>query len=358
MSITIDLRMLNSSGIGTYIRNLIPIIIKNNPDWNFNLFIHPGDVLNIHTDNINFIECESNIYSRKEQIELPRKIPKDTEILWVPHYNIPLFYKGKLVVTVHDVFHLAMPNYVGGFHKKLYAKFMFSAVRQKADAILCVSSFTLKELSRFTGQGRQKVNVIYNGVDNVWYNIIKNQRPYPKPYLLFVGNVKPHKNISALLEAFQLIMHELNIDLVIVGKKEGFITEDKCVAEKAKLLEDRVYFTGFVNDTELKQFYIHAEALVFPSLYEGFGLPPLEAMACGCPVIVSNVASLPEVCGDAVLYCDPNDSRDIAAKIIKICSDYQLKNVLVINGKTRAKQFTWERSAIETTNILKEVYHR
>jgi glycosyltransferase involved in cell wall biosynthesis len=350
--------MLHSSGIGTYLCNLIPLIIDNYPDNQFNLFCRESLLRQYswsYSENIALKDCQCSIYSICEQFEIPQKIQRDSALFWSPHYNIPLFVRGRLLVTVHDVFHLTMPQFVGGLHKQLYAKGMFAAIKRKADKIICVSEFTKNELVRFVGVNPSKIRVIYNGIDKTWFGIKANIYPHEKPYLLFVGNVKPHKNLVLLLKAFESIMTNIPQDLIIVGKKEGFITGDKIVQEKAAKLGDRVHFTGHVSDEILKQYYAYADAMVFPSLYEGFGFPPLEAMACGCPTIVSNVASLPEVCGDAALYCDPYRPNDIAEKILFLLTNASLQSELRERGIQRAKQFTWEKCAEETGAVIKEL---
>jgi glycosyltransferase involved in cell wall biosynthesis len=356
-AISIDLRMLHASGVGTYLRSLTPLVISACPNAEFCLLGKLDEMSGcrwVHGKNVALVDCRAPIYSVAEQIELFRKIPKGTELFWSPHYNIPLLYSGKLLVTVHDVFHLAMPRCTGGLHKRLYARGMFAALRRRADAIMCVSDFTKNELVRLTGQGRQEIHTVHNGLDASWFHVRKDRSPHPKPFLLFVGNVKPHKNVKTLIEAFALIKDRIPHDLLIIGKREGFITGDETVAAKAAL-GDRVRFTGYVEDDLLHQYFAHADALVLPSLYEGFGLPPLEAMACGCPVIVSNVASLPEVCGDAALYCDPHSPSDIADKIWRLISDAGLRETLRRRGLQRARRFTWEECAVRTVEAIKQV---
>ncbi len=354
-TISIDLRMLYSSGIGTYSQNLVSTIIKEYPDIHFNL-LGKIEELNrfpeFHNHNVNLIDCRSPIYSISEQIELIKKIPKNTTLFWSPHYNIPIRYREKLLVTIHDLFHLAMPQYVGGLHKRLYANFIFKTLLSKAAAILCVSDFTRSEIHRLAGHVRQQIHVIHIGVAEAWSQIKPIKNPHTKPFLLFVGNVKPHKNLRRLIQAFNLIKDTIDHDLVIIGKKEGFITGDDSVSKMALELRNRVHFTGYIEDNTLKQYFAHANALVFPSLYEGFGLPPLEAMACGCPVVVSNVASLPEVCGDAALYCDPMNPQDIADKIILLLNDDALRNNLRKKGIEQARKFTWEKCAEKTIEVI------
>jgi glycosyltransferase involved in cell wall biosynthesis len=354
-TLTIDLRMLYASGIGTYIRNLVPRIMHALPGTHFTLLGRPEELDQLdwtRRKNTNIVECRSRIYSLGEQLELVQRIPRDTDLFWSPHYPIPIFFRGKLLVTVHDVFHLAWP---GRLHRRLYAELMFWAVRNKASAILADSHFSRLELSRLTGKGRQEINTVHLGVDASWFDVGKKTRPYLAPYLLFVGNVKPHKNLTGLIRAFGLIAQAVHQDLVIVGKREGFISGDTEVAREARRLGERIQFTGHVADDELFQYVAHADALVLPSLYEGFGLPPLEAMACSCPVIVSNAASLPEVCGDAALYCDPNDPSDIADKIQQLMRDPKLRDELRAKGLEQARKFSWDKCARETLDVIKHV---
>ncbi len=354
-SITIDMRMYHASGIGTYIRNLVPLVITNLPGIKFNLL---GDIAELKNmswpsqSSIHFIQCCAPIYSIQEQIQLKKVIPRDTTLFWSPHFNIPLFYRGKLLVTIHDVFHLAMPRYVKGLHKKLYARIMFGSLNFKASAVICDSFFTMSELRRLVLREPIMVYPIHIGVAEDWFDIPRTKNPYHKPYILFVGNVKPHKNLDALLKAFKLIQEITAHDLIIVGKKEGFITGDRNIIAQASHLAGRVQFIGYVDDGSLKQFYAHADALVLPSFYEGFGLPPVEAMACGCPVIVSNVASLPEICGSAALYVDPYCAEDIADKMIKLLRNLSLREMLRRKGLERAMQFTWKECARQTCEVI------
>lgn len=353
--ITIDLRWLNASGMGTYLRNVVPGILAAFPERHFTLIGERDEIeqIGIPADTkANVVAACSKMYSIAEQFEIPRKIPKETRLYFAPHYNIPLFYRGKMMVMVYDLFHLAMPSLVGGFHKGLYACHMFNAVRRRADAILTISHFTKDELNRYTGEGRQQIFPIHLGVDESWFETQPTGKPHRNPFLLYVGNIKPHKNLGALIQAFGLLSEEIEHDLVLVGKKEGFITGDSSSAIEAEKLSGRVFFTGRVGDAILKQYMVHAEALVFPSLYEGFGLPPLEAMAAGCPVISSNAASLPEICGDAALYCNPHSPSDIAEKIRILMGDDILRNKLREKGAARARQFTWASCIQKTCEVM------
>ena len=353
--ITIDARWLNASGMGTYLRNVIPGIVVAFPERKFTLLGNIEEIESLklaYSGKVEIVEAKSKMYSLAEQIEIPRIIPKETKLYFAPHYNIPLLYRGKMLVTVYDLFHLAMPGLVGGLHKTIYARFMFNAVRRKVDAILTISKFTKNELVRFTGEGLQPVYPIHLGVDKSWFDVKPAGNPHGKPYLLYVGNVKPHKNLGALIMAFSFLINDIPHDLVIVGKKEGFITSDTTSIFEAAKLQGRVSFTGYVTEEALKQYMAHADVFVFPSLYEGFGLPPLEAMAAGCPVIVSNTASLPEICGDAALYCDPYRPRDIADRIMELLGDNVLREVLIRKGREHARKFNWNACIKETCEVI------
>lgn len=356
--LAVDIRMLHASGIGTYIRNLLPRIIKARPEIHFHLLGNQDEMSRenyVTEDNVTLHDVTAPIYSIAEQLNLPAKIPPGCELLWSPHYNIPWFFRGRLIVTVHDVFHLAMPQYVRGPHRRFYARQMFAAIKRKAAAVACDSQFTAAELVRLTGIDEARVSVIPIGVDDTWHNIKTEARPHTKPYLLYVGNVKPHKNLVGLLEAFDSLKDRVSHDLVIVGRREGFITGDQVVGQKAAALAERVHFTGFIEQARLQQYFVHAELLVLPSFYEGFGLPPVEAMACGCPCVVSRVASLPEVCGDAALYCDPYDVSDIADKILTVLNDSDLRVKLIARGHLRSRVYSWEKTARTFGDLLTSV---
>ncbi len=356
MKITIDIRMLYSSGIGIYIQNVVLRLVRLRSKDSFCLLGKKGEAPDwAKGPAVQWVECHSPIYSLGQQWELARKIPKDTDLLWVPHYDIPVFYGGKMLVTVHDLFHLAMGEFVGGFHRHLYAKFMFGRAVRKASAISVISEFTKRELMRLTSAQPEKIQVIPLGVDLSFFELRGKKESGANPYLLYVGNIKPHKNLKRLLEAFKLLKDKLPHDLVLVGQKEGFITGDREVQKIAEGFGGRVRFTGKVSAEELKGYYAQAEALIFPSLYEGFGLPPLEAMACGCPVAASNAASIPEVCSNAALYFDPYSPADIAEKTLRLIRDKKLRNDLIQKGLKRAKEFSWDKCAAQTSALMDKI---
>ena len=361
-SLAIDVRMWNSSGIGTYIKNIVPFLVDN-----FNVFLlgNNNEIKNYgFYDKVKVVECNSSIYSIKEQFELFNKIPK-CDIFWSPHYNVPLLpIKGKKrVVTIHDVYHLAFYNSLS-LKQKLYANTLINHAMKNSDMIFTVSEFSKQEIIRYTKADYKKIFVTYNAIDNRRFKIIDSnnflesiRKKYglPEKFILFVGNLKPHKNIKNLLLALK---HINNLNLVIVGKKEGFITGDNEITyliQNSSFLQNRVYFTGYVADEEIPVIYNLASLFVFPSLYEGFGFPPLEAMATGTPVVASNAASIPEVCGDAALYFNPLNIENIAENILKVIQDNELKNTLIHKGFDQVAEYSWEKSANKLINVINKM---
>jgi glycosyltransferase involved in cell wall biosynthesis len=347
--VVVDARMLRFSGIGVYVNHVlkafraleIPFSFAANP-WTEELDGMAPDY-----------DFRARVYSIREQVAFRRLGISADQIWWSPHYNVPTLHRGRLVTTIHDLAHLALPQFFGGWKKRMYSKLMFEAAARKSQSIICVSQFTADELLRRTSAVHRKVHVIHNGLDQKWFDPERGARPAERPYLLCVGNVKPHKNFQRLIQAFAQIQSRHDIDLVLVGRKEGFLAGDSANLDLSDVPAGRLQFAGHVPDALLRRYYAHAEALVFPSLYEGFGLPPLEAMASGCPVVASSAASIPEVCGDAAIYCDPHSVDDIADKIKSVLNlNGTERNTLLENARTHAARFSWTECARQTWEIL------
>lgn len=361
--IVIDARMVESSGIGTYLQYHLRFMID---DLRFKTILI-GNKRRLEEifkgKGVEIINCDSKIYSIEEQIDLITDIP-ECDLFWAPHYNIPLFYRGKMIVTIHDICHVAMPEFFPGFLRQKYAKYVIGKAIKKSCVILTDSEFTLSELQKHFQVDKNKVKVIKLGVSNIYNNEksadwkILEEHKISNPYLLYVGNIKPHKNIERLIKAFGIINKKIPVkmDFVFVGKKEGFITGVDGLEEilgKEEL--NNVYFIDKqIDENNLKILYQNASCFAFPSLYEGFGLPPLEAMACGCPVVASKAASLPEVCGDAAYYVDPYDVNSIADGIYNVLIDDRLRNTLIQKGLERAKLFDWKKTAEQTMEVIEE----
>jgi glycosyltransferase involved in cell wall biosynthesis len=346
----VDARLQHSSGIGTYIRELVPRVARIIGEER--CVVLANDDTGVFTDVRSF---HAGVYSMKEQLLALQLGVARGDVYWSPHYNMPALLPARRLVTVHDVFHVAMPEFTPGMAKRLYARTLFAAVRLRASRIICVSEFTAMELAKFTGTLREKMRVIHNGMSAQWTVLPTLPRPHAGPYILYVGNVKPHKNLSRLVDAF-CNFDSGGVQLVIVGRREGFITGDASVVLKAEQHADKISFTGLVSDETLAAYYQHARALVAPSLYEGFGLPPLEAMAAGCPAVVSDIPSHREICGDAATYFDPYSPADIHEKLtyIKGISDAE-RAALAARGKERAAMFNWDKCAEQTVEVIREV---
>jgi glycosyltransferase involved in cell wall biosynthesis len=346
-TVAIDMRMVRSSGIGTILAHVVPALINRRPDWRFKLIGSPA-ILGCFdwssSPNVELVAFEKPIYSLSEQLLWPSAALRGADLLWSPNYNIPLFWRGPLLLTVNDCTHLALPDAFRGPVKRIYANVMFRFARWRANAIVYISKFTASDFVARLGAPKAAQSVVYCGVDADWFNIEPGPSLRLRPYILFVGNVKPHKNLIRLLQAFDKIKNDIPHDLVIVGKREGFLTGDDAVQAMVTEFAGRVDFTGYIEDKMLRRYFAQANALILPSLYEGFGLPPIEAMAAGCPVIVSRSASLPEVCADAAVYCDALDVSDIAAAIMRLVADEDLCREMRRRGALRARYFNWESS--------------
>lgn len=346
--VAVDARMIEASGIGTYLRQVLGRLIAARPDWRLALL---GDRQRLArhawstAPGVEVISHPAPLYGLRQQL-LPAAARRlRPELLWVPHYNIPLGWRGRLLVTVHDLAHLALPEVFGRGARRAYACLTFAAVRRRADGLLFVSRFSRDEFHRLVGEPRGAEWTVPNGVDPAWFEPPPAGPAPQRPYFLFVGNVKPHKNLGRLLEAFAALAPEVPHELVLAGRRRGFRTGAPEVARRAAALGDRVRLAGFLEAGELRRAVAGASALVLPSLYEGFGLPAIEAMAAGRPVLAARAGALPEVCGDAALYCDPRDPADIAAGLRRLATDGALAARLAAAGPVRARRFNWDETA-------------
>lgn len=348
--------MYSASGIGTYLRNLLPGLVKSlNKDHNFHLLGHPGELSALSGKNVKIAPFTPNIYSLKEHLLFKRIIPKETDLFWAPHFNIPYRYSGKLLVTIHDVFHLAMPHFLGNRLKYYYAKFLFNRVKKRASAIIAVSKFTQSEITKLVQIPQDKIEVIYNGVNPFWFESYNPVPPSKNPFFLYVGNIKPHKNLRVLIKAFQKIHHQIPHDLILVGQKSGFITGDSKILDAENSMNGRIKFTGRISDELLRNYYQKAQALVFPSLYEGFGLPPLEAMASGCPVLASSRGSIPEICGEEATYFNPVNPDELSHLLLEKSKNNLKSNETLQKRRNKAMSYQWQASQDKTASLIQKL---
>jgi len=298
------------------------------------------------------------------QIFLPLSLHlnKRPDVFFAPAHYAPRFCPCPTVVTIHDLSYFYYPQEFlkEDLHKlKNWTKYSLN----NATHVIGVSNNTKDDIEKFYSISKDKVTVIYNGFNEkkkskATHNEIRAtniEEIISNNYFLYVGTIQPRKNIEKLIEAFdEFIKEKPDYKLVIVGKK-GWLYE-KIFAKVTELqLEKHIIFTGYLLDSDLGTLYQHAQSFVLPSLYEGFGIPLLEAMSFGCPIISSNTASLPEIGGDACLYFNPNDTMDMRDKINTIVSDTDLRKELIERGKQRVKKFSWDKCGSETLDVLKNV---
>jgi glycosyltransferase involved in cell wall biosynthesis len=359
--------MVNNSGIGVYIKNYVVYLLEK-VDCRVSLIGRREEINQAFPDSKSYtlINFDAPIYSIEEQLKLPFLIPT-CDIFWSPHYNVPLLpiRAKKRLVTIPDAAHLALSEtFEFSFLKKVYAKLVFRCATLLSDHISTISHFSKEEIIKFTGVSPNKISVIHLGIDNDLFrkipnselkNGIKAKYSLPEKYILFVGNVKPHKNLRTLIKAFNSVKGNIpDYKILIVGKKEGFITGDNKIFKLIEYfeLQQSIVFTGYVPFEDLPYLYNLASVFAFPSIYEGFGFPPLEAMACGCPVVSSDRASMPEICGEAVRYIDAHNKDSLANGILEMINNADLQKKFVEGGNIQYKKFTWSNSVKEFANLL------
>ncbi len=289
------------------------------------------------------------------------------DVFFSPTHYLPLYTASPSVISILDVSYLYFPKLFRKkdlYQLKLWGRYSIG----KAKKIITISKSSKNDIIKAYNVSEKKVAVVYPGIKQVSglpagkagikYKILsmsnlKKKFGIDKEFMLFVGTLQPRKNIERLIEAFSVIKNK-NLQLVVVGKK-GWMYEDIFNAPDKFKVKDKVKFLGFVSDEDLPSFYKNAICFVLPSLYEGFGLPVLEAMKYGCPVLTSNVSSLPEAGGDAALYFDPENIEDIAEKIDKVTSSEKLREEMTQKGYEQVKKFSWEKTARETLKVLEEL---
>jgi glycosyltransferase involved in cell wall biosynthesis len=284
------------------------------------------------------------------------------DLLFVPAHVLPLIHPPSSVVTVHDLGYLYYPQ----AHPPFQRWYLDCSTRyhcRVAAHIIADCQVTKDDLIRHYRAVPERITVIYAAYDAERYRpadstartSARARYGLEGPYLLYVGTLQPRKNLSRLLEAFARLRETREeLTLVIVGKK-GWLYEPLFRQVRELGLETSVFFTGYIPEDDLPLLLSGATAFVLPALYEGFGLPVLEAMACGTPVVCSNVASLPEVAGDAALLADPLDVEDLAEAMMRIVEDTALRRELVARGLERVRTFSWERCARQTLEVLEKV---
>lgn len=356
--IAIDARKWRDYGIGTYVRNLVRHLARLDHETTYYLFCDRQDAATLRDLAGNFVPVvdDSAGYGFKEHVSIPLKLRRlGIDLFHAPHYVLPLLCPTRSVVTIHDCIHLLFPQYLPNRAAVHYAAFMMRSAIRRSAVVLTVSEASRADILRFFPDTEaERVQVVPNAIDPAILDDpgeeekerVRERYQIRGRFVLYAGNVKPHKNLERLVSAFALARQRGGLEdvkLILIGDEVSRQGSLRRTMEAAGLRHD-VRFFGFVPDRTLACLYRMASAFAFPSLYEGFGLPPLEAMACGAPVVTSRLSSLPEVVGDAALLVDPYSVEDIAAALLRVLSDEPLRKDLIARGHARARAFSWEQS--------------
>ncbi len=357
-TIAIDARMSRHGGIGTYLRHLIPALAASGPLEHSCVLGAPAGAVATHA-RLCHQPYRAPIYSVAEQLWLPPN-PHQATLWHAPHFNIPLRWWGPLVVTVHDLIHLKRPRDTRSRLAPPYARAMLGQVARRAQAVIVPSEATKRDLCAWTPVDAGRVTVIphgvpvdaRHGVDQATASAILQRYGLQPPFVLWVSAIRPHKNPLMALRAFARLKVQRTVphQLVMVGACPRWYPAPRQEAQRLHL-NDTIRWVGAVPPEDLLVFYQSAAALVMPSYEEGFGFPVLEAMAAGCPVLVSSTGSLPELVGNAGVTIHPDDIDGWVNHLYNILFNEELRRTLQTGGRERARQFSWERSAAQHLHV-------
>jgi glycosyltransferase involved in cell wall biosynthesis len=364
--IGIDARKLHDFGIGTYIRNLTRQLARLDHETEYVLLCRPEDRAELAAAGANFraVSESSGNYSIAEQVAIPLALARErVDLFHAPHYVLPPLVTRRSVVTIHDCIHLMFPQYLPNPMALAYARMSITLAARRATRVMTVSESSKRDILRFVDVPPDKIDVIYNAYNERFAvepreeDVVRVRERFQldEQFVLYAGNVKPHKNLERLIQAFALVRRRglEDLKLVIIGDEVSKYAALRRAVHKHQL-HKYVRFLGYLPEDTLAVMYRLASVFVFPSLYEGFGLPPLEAMASGTPVVTSNVSSLPEVAGDAAVLVDPQSPDAIADGIYQVLSNDALRCELKKKGALRAKQFSWETSVRRIRDIYRQ----
>ena len=286
------------------------------------------------------------------------------DIIHTLHHFSPINLYGKQVVTIHDLTPLINPDWFHRLYDKEF-RFIISKAIKRTDVIITVSHSTKRDLVNFFNVNPEKIKVIYLAPDETYKLIeddeaitqVKKKYKITKKYLLFVGTIEPRKNLIRLLNVFKKIKNKLSDYQLVITGKIGWKTKIffETIENIPEWIKNDIIITGYVSQDDLPLLYNGCDIFIYPSLYEGFGLPIVEAMRCGVPVITSNISSMPEVAGDGAILVNPEDEEEIGNAIIRLIEDRELREELKKKGLERSKMFSWEKTAIETLKVYKEL---
>jgi len=364
MKIGFDARMIHHSGIGIYIANLLRSLLVLGKEHSITLYGPKEELESLVKEtghlNATCVECSIPIYSIKEQFSHPA-LKEQFDVLHIPHYNIPVRYKGKMVVTIHDINHLKFTDFLPNRLARHYAHWMLKQCYKKD--VIAVSEATSIDLKNMFGKKGNAPTVIHEALrgdfqdldPNMSLDYLKSKHRLPKQFVLFVGNLKPNKNIIRLIESYRQIKDALpeGWGVVLVGKKFPQHPEIiQAIAEAEK--EGWLRYLSEISSEQLRGIYELAEIFCFVSLQEGFGLPLLEAFATECAVIASKVSSLPEIAGNGAVLVNPFDIEAIKESLLALIKNEDLRADLIRKGKKELERFSWDKAALETLRVYEK----
>lgn len=359
------------SGLATYTNNLLANIQKHN-DLNDIFMFYPYDSKTDFFD-INSIpksmligERRSDFWNKVYQIKWELDFPIDFFHNTVNGIGLPTDLNCNYVITLHDVIPYVMPETVDRPHLDYTFKNTPYIVENAAE-IITVSNYSKQDIQRYFGVSDDKITVTHLAADDIYQpmdrdkarSVIFNKYGVDRHYILYLGGFSPRKNIARLIEAFQKVKenHEKPIDLLILGEHSRSYPFLWSLTEKLNLT-DNVKFLNFIPTSDLPFFYNGADVFVYPSLYEGFGLPPLEAMQCGTPVVTSKVSSIPEIVGDAALLANPYNIDEISEQILKLLTDQSLWLRYSLLGQAKSKEYSWDKTAEKTMEVYRKCLNK
>jgi len=363
--------MFSSSytGIGRYTFELVTNLLEIDKINTYILFLNDKEFLDydFKSNQVEKVFADARHYSLSEQTNFLQVLNKhNLDIMHFTHFNAPLLYNRPSVVTIHDLtLHFFPGKKMKSFAHRLGYYLTIKNIVKKAKRIITVSNHTKKDLIEVLKVNQKKIDVIYEGVskdfnhvtDEKSIQLTKEKYKITKPFLIYTGVWRDHKNVKGLIKAFNILKKQLNQDLqlVITGKHDPIYAPEIFAITKELKLEPDIIFPGLVPEADLVNLMSSAEVFVFPSFYEGFGLPPLEAMQCQTPVAASNVSSMPEICGqNNAIFFDPYSPEDMAEKINQILKDPELRAKLVKNGLNHLQSFSWRKMAEATLATYKK----
>jgi len=381
MRIGIDARFLGpkQKGLGRYVQKLVENVVGSD-DFEFVIFLRKKNFneFNSTAKNVKKVLADWRWYTLAEQVFMPSLISKEkVDLMHFPHFNVPIFCPSKFVVTIHDLVLKKFPtkrattlNPIIYKIKELGYKLVLNSAIKKSEKIIVPSNFTKQEILEHFKINPLKIEVIYEGIPSVEPLVEEGadkkfleRYGINGKYILYVGNAYPHKNLDGLIAAYSKILKEYRLDfqLVLVGEIDYFYEKlQEAISKKFNnlLTKKRIIFSNFVSEEELFIFYKNASLYISPAFFEGFGLPALEAMSYGIPVVSSGEGAQPEILGDAVLYFNPDNVGDMAEKMSILLKNENIKGKLIKEGFNMIKRYDWKKMAEETIKIYKIVLNR